>query len=182
MIVADKLTEDVRQFSRAWMRAFGNQGPGLAKGAGGISVLEDNGFLPEGITSPYEYFLARENGGIPEERELFFNFIQVPEYWEIRTGNRGGGIYDMGRKKADIYITVKENWCVRNITQILCPTLCYVTDVSETCSCPRLTRRTFYNRDGGAVYDQIFEGETEWYIFPDGRLCSGFGTGDPENF
>ena len=102
MIAADKLTEDVRQFSRAWMRAFGNQGPGPAKWAGGISVLEDNGFLPEGITSPYEYFLARENGGIPEERELFFNFIQVPEYWEIRTGNRGGGIYDMGRKKADI--------------------------------------------------------------------------------
>lgn len=122
MIAADKLTEDVRQFSRAWMRAFGNQGPGPAKGAGGISVLEDNGFLPEGITSPYEYFLARENGCSPEERDLFFNFIQVPEYWEIRTGNRGGGIYDMGRKKADIYITVKENWCVRNITQIFCPT------------------------------------------------------------
>lgn len=47
MIAADKLTEDVRQFSRAWMRAFGNQGPGPANGAGRISVLEDNGFLPE---------------------------------------------------------------------------------------------------------------------------------------
>ncbi len=57
-------------------------------------------------------------------------------------------------------------------TDILSYADCYVTDVSETGSCPRLTRRTFYNRDGGAVYDQIFEGETEWYIFPDGRLCS----------
>ncbi len=49
---------------------------------------------------------------------------------------------------------------------------CYMTDMSETGPCSRLTRRTFYNRDGAAVYDQIFEGETEWYIFPDGRLCS----------
>ena len=45
----------------------------------------------------------------------------------------------------------------------------YVTAKSEHGLYAKLTRRTFYNRDASAAYDQIFEGEKEWYLFPDGR-------------
>ena len=45
-----KLQETMRQLERAV----------------NIVVLEDNGFLPCGITSPYEYFTFRQNGEIPE--------------------------------------------------------------------------------------------------------------------
>ena len=33
----------------------------------------------------------------------------------------------------------------------------------------KLTRRTFCNENGSVAYDQIFENEKEWYLFPDGR-------------
>ncbi len=45
----------------------------------------------------------------------------------------------------------------------------YMTAEAEHGLYAKLTRRAFYNRDGAAAYDQIFEGETEWYVFPDGR-------------
>lgn len=45
----------------------------------------------------------------------------------------------------------------------------YVTAKSETGLYAKLTRRTFYDRNSSAVYDQILEGEMEWYLFPDGR-------------
>ncbi len=45
----------------------------------------------------------------------------------------------------------------------------FVTAVSEQGMYAKLVRRTFYNCDGSAACDQIFEGEKEWYLFPDGR-------------
>ncbi len=45
----------------------------------------------------------------------------------------------------------------------------YVTANSSRGAYAKLVRRTFYNIDGEAVYDQIFEGDREWYLFPDGR-------------
>ncbi len=36
----------------------------------------------------------------------------------------------------------------------------------------KMTRRTFYNRDGAAAYDQIFEEGKEYYLFPGGRCCT----------
>lgn len=71
-----------------------------------IVVLEDDGFLPTGIFSPQDFFVYRQNRENPEERELFCDFLEVPEFWEIRSGDMThGGIYDMGCKKADIYFT-----------------------------------------------------------------------------
>ncbi|XCP84459.1 hypothetical protein ABXS75_15550 [Roseburia hominis] len=46
----------------------------------------------------------------------------------------------------------------------------YVTATSEQGAYAKLVRRTFYNRDGSSAYDEIFEDEKEWYVFPDGRV------------
>ena len=48
----------------------------------------------------------------------------------------------------------------------------YVTDVSEEGPYAKLVRRSFFNSDGSAAYEQLFEGNRERYAFPDGRLCS----------
>lgn len=48
----------------------------------------------------------------------------------------------------------------------------YVTAKSEQGLYAKRVRRTFYNKDGSVAYDQIFEGNKEWYLFPDGRRCT----------
>lgn len=45
----------------------------------------------------------------------------------------------------------------------------YMTAKSEHGLYAKLVRRSFYREDGSVAYDQIFEGEKERYIFPDGR-------------
>ena len=70
-----------------------------------IAVIKDDGFLPEGVLSPCEYFVSRQNQAPHTEKDLFFDFIDVPEFWEIRSGGRNGGIFDMGCEKASIYFT-----------------------------------------------------------------------------
>lgn len=46
----------------------------------------------------------------------------------------------------------------------------FITAKSSNGLYAKLVRRTYYNIDGTAVFDQIFEGEKEWYLFPDGRV------------
>lgn len=47
---------------------------------------------------------------------------------------------------------------------------CYVTARAEGGLYAKLTRRTFHNVDGSVAYDQIFEREKEWFVFPDGGI------------
>lgn len=69
-----------------------------------VAVLQDDGFLPAGISSPYEFFVYRNRGKELLEKDLFYNFIELPEFWEVRlSGWAMGGIFDMGIEKAKIY-------------------------------------------------------------------------------
>ena len=68
-----------------------------------IMVMEENGFLPDGISSVYGYFLARQQGKKRTEKDLPAAFLNVPEPWEICiTGSRGTICYD-GCEKASVY-------------------------------------------------------------------------------
>lgn len=85
-------------------------------------ILGDDGFLPDEFVSPYEYFAYGQELEQLEERELYYSFLQIPEFWEIRSVGTQGVIYDMSCKKADIYFTKpieKKNvqrveWCMEN--------------------------------------------------------------------
>lgn len=70
-----------------------------------VVVLEDNGFLPDEILSPYKYYISRQNRNEHVEKELFYNFLEVPDFWEIRSVGSRGGIFDMGVERAEIYFT-----------------------------------------------------------------------------
>ena len=48
----------------------------------------------------------------------------------------------------------------------------YVTASDNNKPYAKLTRRTFYNKDGSVAYCQVFEDENERYFFPDGSLLT----------
>ncbi len=65
--------------------------------------MDGDGFLPKGILSPYDYYSSKQNREVFQEKELFYDFLEVPEFWEIRYAGDQAAVYDMGCKKADIY-------------------------------------------------------------------------------
>ena len=48
----------------------------------------------------------------------------------------------------------------------------FVTAKSEQGLYAKTTRRIYYHSDGSVAYEQIFEGERFWYLFPDGRILT----------
>lgn len=68
------------------------------------AVIEEDGFLPEGLQSVYGFFLgdfaaSDNNPGKP----LYFNQIKVPEYWEISGTNTVGKVQNLDKERAQIY-------------------------------------------------------------------------------
>lgn len=63
-------------------------------------VLEDDGFLPEDVFSPYQFF-----GGFGKEQgqPLYFNQLSLPDFWEIRGTNHHAEIYNMHRQMGYIH-------------------------------------------------------------------------------
>lgn len=113
VIVSGKYTDSVQTIQNFFQKK------GLALK---ILVFEDDGFLPGGIITPYEYFVINKVADCVEEKQLFYNFLEVPSFWEIRSDGMLGGIYDMGCRRAVIYFsqpTEKRNvqrveWCTEN--------------------------------------------------------------------
>lgn len=67
-------------------------------------VIEDNGFLPEGILSAYGFFLGDFKAVLGEKAHArFFNQITVPEYWEISGNNSNGSIHDREKERGRIF-------------------------------------------------------------------------------
>lgn len=72
-----------------------------------VIVINDNGFLPKGATSPYAYFC-----GINDQSQgtaLYFNQVQVPEFWEITGNANQGEVFYYNQKKANIYYAHPKN-------------------------------------------------------------------------
>ena len=63
-------------------------------------VIEPDGFLPEGVISPFLYFL--ENAST-DQYGLYFNQIKIPEFWEIVSTSQDAKILNMGEEKGRIY-------------------------------------------------------------------------------
>ncbi|MCI5903134.1 MAG: accessory Sec system glycosylation chaperone GtfB [Blautia sp.] len=69
-----------------------------------VVVIEEDGFLPDGVLSVFGYFLGSfENGTHIPGRPRYFNQIEVPEYWEISGTNTSGRVHDLGRERGRIF-------------------------------------------------------------------------------
>ncbi|MGT2959277.1 accessory Sec system glycosylation chaperone GtfB [Streptococcus bovimastitidis] len=64
-------------------------------------ILNENGFLPASVTTPYAYFMGDED--VEETRARFFNQIKAPNFWEIQSNNSNGEIVDHDIKRANIF-------------------------------------------------------------------------------
>lgn len=69
-----------------------------------VFVIEEDGFLPEGVISVFGYFLgdfkkAKEIPGKPR----YFNQIKVPKYWEISANNSMGSVHNLNKERAKIF-------------------------------------------------------------------------------
>lgn len=65
-------------------------------------VLEDDGFLPPTVISPYSYYMGDTSDKV-SGRPKYFNQIDIPKYWEIKGSNSNAEIYNHDVKKANIY-------------------------------------------------------------------------------
>lgn len=67
-------------------------------------VIDEDGFLPEGVMSVFGYFLGDfpKGQGIPG-RPRYFNEIKVPPYWEISASNTKGKVQDLNHERAGIF-------------------------------------------------------------------------------
>ena len=93
VVFSDKYTESVRMLQETFHRMGCD-----AK----IVVLEDDGFLPEGTESLYEYFMYRNRRGELVVKDLFYNFLELPPFWEVRLTGGRGAVFHMGCEKARI--------------------------------------------------------------------------------
>ena len=61
-------------------------------------VIEPDGFLPDGVVSPFTYYLGYDSG-----QPLYFNQVPVPDFWEIAGNNQFGTINDLNQERAVIH-------------------------------------------------------------------------------
>ncbi len=66
-------------------------------------ALNDDGFLPEDVTSPFQFFTGFDQ--VTEGRPLYFNEVPIPEFWEIAGNNNQAEILDYDRKRGEIHYT-----------------------------------------------------------------------------
>ena len=61
-------------------------------------VIEPDGFLPDGVVSPFTYYLGYDSG-----KPLYFNQVPVPDFWEIAGDNQSAIINDLSQERAVIH-------------------------------------------------------------------------------
>ena len=71
----------------------------LAGGEYKAVVIEDDGFLDDGVISVFCSFLD----GISEGKPRYFNQIVVPKYWEISGNNTKGKVHNLNHERARIF-------------------------------------------------------------------------------
>ncbi|KRM95062.1 glycosyl transferase [Liquorilactobacillus aquaticus DSM 21051] len=79
-------------------------------------VLEDDGWLPVEIESPYSFFLNDRTTTEDTRKPLFFNQVCVPKFWEIKGDNNSAAVFDYDRKAAEIiYASPKDKRLVKEV-------------------------------------------------------------------
>lgn len=140
-----------------------------------IVTLGDTSFSGSNALSLYDYFIYGQEQELLEERKLHYNFINVPEFWEIRAEGWRGAIILLDKTNPKKFFEILY-FCKARLIRIEFYTKgisyvnYYVTAKSDNGLYAKLVRRTYYNKNGAVAYEQIWKGDEERYIFPDGRM------------
>lgn len=71
-------------------------------------VINDDGWLPEDVSSPLQFFLAQA-GAKFTGRPRFFNQIDLPRFWEVQADGNVGKIYDQNILRGQINYARRDN-------------------------------------------------------------------------
>ena len=104
--------------------------------------LEDDGFLPDDVTSPYQFFA--QNPIKQSDKPLFFNEVEVPTYWEITSTNDMGEIKNLGEIRGKIFY--QSNFKSRIVNR-----------VEWLDNKQRLRKTDFYNKKGFKFAEVIYD-------------------------
>ncbi|MCI2790172.1 accessory Sec system glycosylation chaperone GtfB [Staphylococcus warneri] len=104
--------------------------------------LEDDGFLPDDVTSPYQFFA--QNPIKQSDKPLFFNEVEVPTYWEITSTNDMGEIKNLGEIRGKIFY--QSNFKSRIVNR-----------VEWLDNKQRLRKVDFYNKKGFKFAEVIYD-------------------------
>ncbi|MGX0610349.1 accessory Sec system glycosyltransferase GtfB [Staphylococcus capitis] len=77
-------------------------------------VLNDDGFLPDEVTSPYQYFADYQI--YDDDKPAFFNDVTTPPFWEIKGNGTMAQVIDMGELRGKIFY--KENYKTRVVSYV----------------------------------------------------------------
>lgn len=69
-------------------------------------VMQDDGFLPREVDSPFKYFCQSEKNNA---QPLYFDKLRVPGYWKIVATSNGAQVMDMDHKRADVVFSRNDN-------------------------------------------------------------------------
>lgn len=136
------------------------------------AVIEDDGFLPEGIISVFGYFLgdfskSAKSSGKPR----YFNNLEIPEFWEIESSNASGKVMDYNKERARIFYAEPTNKRLIKLVDWLDESgvvrLCEHYNKYGALFC-----RTTFNRKGQKVSRNFFSAEGKEVI------VENFVTGD----
>ncbi len=121
-----------------------------------VVIVEDSGFLPEGMTSVYRFFIDRagyENreGKIPK----FFDQITVPDYWEISSTYTQGKVQNLDKERARIFYSEPTNKrLVKEVDWLNEKGIVRSSDMYDKYG--NLYARIIYNKSGQKVYKTYF--------------------------
>lgn len=76
-------------------------------------VIEENGFLPDDVLTPYNFFAGSHE---TISRPLFFNEVKIPRFWKIEGNNNGALIKNLDEIKARIIY--KKNYKQRIVERV----------------------------------------------------------------
>lgn len=123
-------------------------------------VLQDDGFLPNGFTSPFEFFSGQSE---EEVSPLYFNEVPVPKYWQITGTNQQGEIWDYSQKKATIYYHEPKH-------MRLVKTVDWVDDRGKVIVADhynrygRLFAKTYFNADQKVTHKHYFNADNRPFL------------------
>ncbi|MCT6809377.1 MAG: accessory Sec system glycosylation chaperone GtfB, partial [Staphylococcus epidermidis] len=121
-------------------------------------VINDDGFLPDDVTSPYRFFTAYQI--YEDDTPAFFNDIDTPPFWEIKGDATMATITDMGELRGKIFY--KEHYKTR-----------VVSHVEWLDSKQRLRSVDYYTKEGfkfaETVYDLLGNAILKKYMTREGK-------------
>lgn len=124
-------------------------------------ALNDDGFLPDDVTSPYLYYtgFAKTGAGRP----LYYNELRVPDTWEIIGFSSGADIVDLGVKKGRIiYANPNHKRLIKEVD--------WFDEQGRVILKDRFNKfgfcfaQTFYNADGQAIQTSYYNKDRQEVI------------------